>query len=246
MKHQLLIFTIIVILTNLLHTVMAQQNYPQGLYMTFDEIKRHQPSVTTDIKVVKRTKFDISMYGVNDYKLEPTDKTFKKMIRKKAWAYSDGDTLYLNCKKFIFQPCYAKVQDAGDYLMFDASMSKLSQEYYNNIAKSVMVGYLFGAIGSSLKAASDAQKRYHYVADANTGLAYFVSLDYLDEILSKRHDAVYPEFQTDLKVLNTISNNEQFERTEKLLVDSTSNTSTNKIRRSPTNWYCAMISKCLT
>jgi len=217
MKH--LIFLIIVIMTNWLHTVMAQQNYPQGLYMTFDEIKRHQPSVTTDIKVVKRTKFDISMNGGNDYKLEPADKTFKKTIKKKAWAYSDGDSLYLNCKKFIFQPWYAKVQDAGDYLMFDACMSKLSQDYYKNMAESAMVGYLFGIIGGSLMAASDAQKRYHYVVDSNSGFAYFVSLDYLDEILSKRNDAVYPEFQTDLKALNTISNNEQFERTEKLLVD---------------------------
>ena len=30
MKHQLLIFTIIVILTNWLHTAMAQQNYHKG------------------------------------------------------------------------------------------------------------------------------------------------------------------------------------------------------------------------
>ena len=219
MKHQLLIFTIIVILTNWLHTAMAQQNYPQGLYMTFDEIKRHQPSATPDIKVVKRTKFDIIMYGGNDYKLEPTDKTFKKIIKKKAWAYSDGDTLYLNCKKFIFQPWYAKVQDTGDYLMFDACMSKISQDYYKNMAESAVVGYLFGIVGGSLMAASDAQKRYHYVADANTGFVHFVSLDYLDEILSKRDDNVYPKFQTDLKALKTISDREQFESAEKILVD---------------------------
>ena len=103
--------------------------------------------------------------------------------------------------------------------MFDACMSKISQDYYKNMAESAVVGYLFGIVGGSLMAASDAQKRYHYVADANTGFTYFVSLDYLDEILSKRDDNVYPKFQTDLKALKTINDREQFESAEKILVD---------------------------
>ena len=63
---------------------MSQNRYPQGLYMSFDEIRQHQPSVLCSLQVVRRSNFDISMNGGNDYKIESDDKAYKKSIKKKA------------------------------------------------------------------------------------------------------------------------------------------------------------------
>ncbi len=196
----------------------AQQPFPQGLYMSLDEIRQHQPSVTTSLDVVKRSSFDIKMNGGNDYKIESSDKSWKKNIKKKAWAYSDGDTLYINCRMVKAQPWYAKVLEPGKYLIFDAAYAKHTQEYRNDVAKSATVGYMFGLLGGFIYAASSTPGRLHYALDVKTGLLYVINLDFIFGRLSTEEDDVFYEFQKDLKAFETIQNDEQREKTVELLV----------------------------
>jgi len=85
----------------------AQQKYPKGLYMSYEEILSRSPSVLDSINVVVRTHSEISMVGGNDYKLE-SEIVANKILKRKAYAYSDGDTLFINCKHYNAQPWYAR------------------------------------------------------------------------------------------------------------------------------------------
>ena len=92
--------------TVLAMNLLAQaESFPKGAYMKIEEIKGKSPSNPLDLMVIKRTKGDIKMMGGNDYKLESADKTVEgKTLRRELLAYSNGDTLYLNCMTYKLQP----------------------------------------------------------------------------------------------------------------------------------------------
>ncbi len=52
--------------------------YPKGVYMSFDEIKRKSPSIMAQLDIERRTKGNIKMNGGNDYKLFKSDKSISK------------------------------------------------------------------------------------------------------------------------------------------------------------------------
>lgn len=192
---------------------MSQNRYPQGLYMSFDEIRQHQPSVLCSLQVVRRSNFDISMNGGNDYKIESDDKAYKKSIKKKAWAYSDGDTLYINCLKFKAQPWYAKVDGYGKYLLFYGGISTQVNEYF----KTSLASFMFGIVGGAIASASAAHLRYYYAVDTDTGKMNLITLQFLDKVLSARDASIYTEFQKDTHSIDSVKNEEQKAETEKVI-----------------------------
>ncbi|WP_167619135.1 DUF6563 family protein [Maribellus sediminis] len=157
-----------------------QHNYPKGAYMSFDEIVNKTPSQQFDLEVIKRTNGDIKMVGGNDYKISSEDKSLKKTIKKEVWAYSNGDTLYLNCFQYKVQPWYAKVISDGDYLVFRGGLSQLSNKQKEQMA---MASY-FGAIGGAFAGAKMAMMRFLYVIDKSTNEISTVTPELLDKLLA--------------------------------------------------------------
>src|SRR5690606_19623331 len=108
------IIFIVALLLNAINSNSQTNHFPKGAYMSFDEILNKNPSKQLDLQIVKRTTGDIRMNGGNDYKFESEDKSIpQKVIKKDIWAYSLGDTLYLNCSKFFMQTWYAPLISDG-------------------------------------------------------------------------------------------------------------------------------------
>ncbi len=166
-------------------TFAQPQKYPKGAYMSFDEIVSKTPSEQYDLEVIKRTAGDIKMVGGNDYKIESKDKSVKKSVLKKdMWAYSDGDTLYLNCFQYKVQPWYSRVLSDGDYLVIRAGLSQQSDEQ----KAQMQMGYYFGAIGGAIAGAKLAMLRFLYVIDKNTNEIFTVTPESLENLLSGNKD----------------------------------------------------------
>ncbi|MCG6190478.1 DUF6563 family protein [Maribellus maritimus] len=158
-----------------------QQNYPKGAYMSFDEIVNKTPSQQYDFDVERRTNGDIKMVGGNDYKISSADKSIKKkFIKKEMWAYSNGDTLYINCFQYKIQPWYASVISDGKYLVVRAGLSQLSDEQKEQMA---MASY-FGAIGGAIAGAKMAMMRFLYIIDKSTNEISTVTPELLEKLLA--------------------------------------------------------------
>ena len=159
--------------------------FPKGVYLSFEEIKQKSPSVFEELEVERRTKGDIKMNGGNDYKLFTSDKSIsKKTIKKQYYAYSDGDSLYINCIHYQIQPWYAPVLSDGKFLVIRGGLSidrKIQKEQLDNQAQ---FGYMFGAVGGALQGAKLAMLRFIYVIDKETNKITTVSSAYLRELLS--------------------------------------------------------------
>lgn len=183
----------------------AQEKYPKGLYMSFEEIVNKTPSVTDEVEVIKRTSFDIVMVGGNDYKLKSATLS-KRVLKKKAFAYSDGDSLYINCRKYKAQPWYAKVTDAGEYLVFSAGMSKISK-------KSDYALLFFGALGG----AAAAQIRYMYAVKIDGNEFDIIDLDFLDKALKGK--SCYGDFEKDRNNAKAANNRDQRDLAYKMIAD---------------------------
>lgn len=161
--------------------VQAQQDsYPKGSYMNFEEIRSKSPTGPVSVSIEKRTKGEIRMNGGNDYELVATDGSVSKsVLKKKIAAYSDGDTLYLNCLPLKLQIWYAKVLDGGKFLVFLAGIptDKRLQP------KGAQIASAFGALGGAIGGASLALKRYLYIIGTTSGKLTLVTADTLGKLL---------------------------------------------------------------
>jgi hypothetical protein len=167
-------------------TANSQTNYfPKGAYMSFEEIINRNPSKQLSLRIVKRTRGEIKMNGGNDYKFESNNDSIpQKTIKKEIWAYSLGDTLYLNCLKFAMQTWYAPLISDGKYLVLKAGLSNFVEEQ----KKQREIGYSFGAVGGAIQGAKLATLRFLYVIDKNTQKAITVTTEKMQEILGGRND----------------------------------------------------------
>jgi len=160
--------------------------YPKGAYMSYEEILSKSPSVSAELEIERRTKGDIKMSGGNDYKLFKPDKSIKKKtIKKKYYAYSDGDSLYINCIHYKIQAWYTPVLSEGRFFVIRGGIStdpKIQKEQLDNQAQ---LGYMFGAVGGAFQGAKLAMLRFIYVIDKETNQITTVSNDYLKECLQE-------------------------------------------------------------
>lgn len=190
----------------LLQVAMAQQQYPRGIYMSFEEIQNKQPSMPDSATVKKRSGFDISMVGGNDYRIKSKEKSVKKVLKRKAWAYSTGDTLYINCRHYKAQTWYAKVCNNGNYLLFDAGMSKLTKK---DNAGMVVAGAAFGALGGAMAGAAMAQMRYPYALEVNTNTLYLITINFIDMVMKNKGTSAYATFQNEKKGIEMMRDSRQ-------------------------------------
>lgn len=129
------------------------------------------------------------MNGGNDYKLFKSDKSIpKKSIKKEYFAYSDGDSLYMNCIHYKIQPWYTPVLSDGEFLVIRGGLSMTQKVQKEQLDNQAQFGYMFGAVGGAIQGAKLAMLRFIYVIDKETNQIRTVSSDYLREILSTTPD----------------------------------------------------------
>ncbi|MEP4531895.1 MAG: DUF6563 family protein [Cyclobacteriaceae bacterium] len=154
--------------------------YPKGVYMSFEEIISKSPSVTAELEIERRTSGDIKMNGGNDYKIHSIDKSIsKKTIKKEIWAYSSGDTLFINGFQYKIQPWYTNLILDGRFLVFKAGLS----QYGDKQQEQLQMGYYFGAIGGAIQGAKLAMLRFLYVVDKETGEIDTITPDKIKQLL---------------------------------------------------------------
>ncbi len=129
------------------YTQAEQIKYPEGAYLSFEELVNKAPSRQLNLQIAKRTRSDIAIAGGNDYKLVTEDKSIKRsVLRKEILAWSTGDTLYLNCLPYKVQPGYAKVISDGDLLVIKAGISSNPKEYKEQMQSAAVFGATVGAL----------------------------------------------------------------------------------------------------
>ncbi|MBE6321503.1 MAG: hypothetical protein E7073_00560 [Bacteroidales bacterium] len=73
------------------HSATAQEKYPQGIYMSLEEIVSKTPSVKDSAQIIKLKGCPNDR---NDYVLKSEDKKTKKLLKKKPGLTQTG-TLYI-------------------------------------------------------------------------------------------------------------------------------------------------------
>lgn len=163
----------------------SQGLYPKGWYMSFEEIKTKSPSKNYELEIEKRTNSDIKMNGGNDYKLISPDKTVKrKVLKKEIFAFSTGDSLYINCLPYKLQSWYSNIISDGEYFVFTAGipMDETMQ------SKEMQAGMAFGAVGGAFAGASLAMRRFLYILNLETNNVEMVDVEVMNKALKD-----YPE-----------------------------------------------------
>ena len=174
MKYSLIAFIISLFVFS---GTMAQMNkFPNGIYLSLEQLKNQTPVYDVNLEIIKRFSGDIAMIGGNDYKLEsPNDSIEKKYIKKTIYAYVKGDSILLNCFPHKLQIWYARALTSGNFLVFKACMT-------NKEATGVAIfgGVIGGAIASG--------KRYLNVLSLRTGNVRELTKEYLIERLKDKQD----------------------------------------------------------
>ena len=131
-----------------------------GAYKNFEEFINNEPSFQCDFIVKKRSSFDISMNGGNDYKVKPNDSiaTYYK-IKKEFWGVCDGENIYINCYKIGKGVHYSKLSIKGTVAIFYAFAGKITNE-----------AFMFGPIVGAMAGASAAHERDLFILELKNGL----------------------------------------------------------------------------
>ncbi len=156
--------------------------FPNGIYMTLEQLRKRKPTFDADFTVIRRTQGDIGMNGGNDYEIKSTiDSINKKFIKKTMVAYVRNDSVFINCIHYGIGTWYALSLSHGPFLTFKGCMS--SEQSASEVSP---YGMMFGAIGGGLAGASAAKKRFPYVLSLRTGNVKSLNKGYLQERLKEK------------------------------------------------------------
>jgi|JI10StandDraft_1071094.scaffolds.fasta_scaffold940090_1 hypothetical protein len=136
--------SILLLLVGLTPVLCAQEfEYPEGVYMSWDEVKLKSPSQHFQVLVEERSNTDIATNGGNQYKVVPVDSVPKKTIKQKIWAVSDGKDLYLNGYPFNIQSSYMKAEHIGTRVIIVQGVAR--NEDVPGIAGGLVVAMIVGS-----------------------------------------------------------------------------------------------------
>ncbi|WP_276165784.1 DUF6563 family protein [Zobellia alginiliquefaciens] len=195
-------FFSIVFLTCFFTNLNAQTPYPQGVYMSIEEIQNKTPSKEIELIVEKRSKSDIKMSGGNDYRLISEDKSVsKKDIRKHILAYSNNDTLFINCTKYKLQNRYAPVRNNGRFLLFTAGIAQDTNTYNYQIEETKTATFWsdFGAIGGGIQGIKLALLRFPYLLDTKNNTVTYLNTFALRKLLADHDLALLQKYDEEKK-----------------------------------------------
>jgi len=190
--------------------------FPKGVYRSLEELRLMQPSDHRDVLIeTKKCAYDVTetprcIYGIvaTEAWVDPSE------IVKVVWAYSNGDSLFLNCRHFKkLHSQYALALSGNRYFTFYA--------FSGNSAAYVPAIILGGAVGAAIvggvKAASTGDEVALYVLDSNTGDVNYVDSEFMFNFLSKAYPALISKYNkepfrnrsaTHLKYFEMINNGE--------------------------------------
>lgn len=152
---------ILVVLTCYSCGLTAQTSFPKGVYLSWEELATKSPSTDhEDIVVTERSQGDMVLMGGNAFKVE-CESCKKRKIRKKWFAYSDGNHLYINCFPLGLENHFAQVIEEGYYMLFKA---------VPNSYDAAVAGLMFGVVGALAVSAATAHKWNFYLLDHGTGM----------------------------------------------------------------------------
>jgi hypothetical protein len=202
-------------------------DYPKGVYKTYNDLMAKKPSKKCELTIAKRSIKDIKLQGGGDFNLYSYNNCIKnKKIKNDVFAYSNGDSLFINGKLITGRAGYGLVEEFGRFLLFKAGVAQFGQ--MNNIQRTsypymyadgkeaekrkfnavtndgsdLAVGLLFGVVGAAIKAAGDGRAglisnfRFYYVIDQKHNQIKTLDINVMREFLDD-----YPEL---LKEYNKI------------------------------------------
>lgn len=211
MRRRLLI--IIATALSCLGYAQNKMNYPQGIYMSIEEVNNQTPSMDSRLNWEKRTQGDIKMWGGNDYELTSDDNSIKKKtIKKEIFAYSDGEYMFVNGFKFNLNQGYALVESIGKFLVFKAGISN------DRAQQEMQLGWMFGGIVGGIQGAYLATLRFPYIVDMESGKLTCVNEEVLTSLLTDYEDLLI-DFRAEdnkkcdviIKYLNVLNEQQQSE-----------------------------------
>jgi hypothetical protein len=149
--------------------------YPKGVYANISELRDKQPSIQHAVIIEKRTISDIRMNGGNDYKIISKDGSIKNSVfKKEVFAYSTGDSLFLNGFSLKIQPWFTlMLKMHNNDLIFSAAISNSDAGAY---------AFMGGAIGGAMA----ATKRHLYTLDLSSGKLQRMCITKMNSLLSDR------------------------------------------------------------
>jgi hypothetical protein len=179
---------VILILTTYTSVFSQSVEFPKGTYMTVQELIARKPSNPySSYKITQREQKDIFMNGGNDYKIEPlNDSISLKIIKKKAFAISVDNILYINGRPLDLWNWYCTSKLVGNLIFFKAGPCvKQSSPLATNAQP------IGGAIGSGMA----ALKRFLYCIDLKNGQVDIVSENNIDSLLKQKDDNLLNQFK---------------------------------------------------
>jgi len=148
---------------------------PDGVYMNLDQLRNRTPQFNADFNITRRTQGDIGFNGGNDYEIKsPVDSMNKHFLKKEVYAYVKNDSFFLNGFQQQLGTWYAYCFTYGNFITFKGTTSNKAMSEQTGSS-----GFMFGAIGGAISAASAAKKRYLYVLSMRTGNVKFLDKEYL-------------------------------------------------------------------
>jgi hypothetical protein len=110
-------------------TLSAQDfEFPRGVYMTYNELMDRKPSKDCEFSVTEKTNVAIRLIGGGRYSMETTKRCLKsKKVKNEVFAYSSGDSLFINSKLITGSPGYVLVTEFGRFLLFKSGLAQFGK-----------------------------------------------------------------------------------------------------------------------
>lgn len=148
-------------------SLYGQTTYPEGIYMSRKDLVKKKPSDSLELS--------ISPTGDGfSYQVKRTSKDLKrKVIRKRIWAISTGEALYLNGYHIDFDyGLYLKTEHEGKYLLYQGGVTA---------GDGAMIAFGGGIAAATIAGAA----KWLYAWNPKTGDNYKINKTTLEEWLEK-------------------------------------------------------------
>ena len=157
------------------------------VYSNLKDLLANDGNLVEGLKVEKRTKNNIVLYGGADYRITANNKSMCKYLKNRCFAVQVDTLLYVNCKKLRYKRLrfgawYAPAVQLGKKIYFCAM--PLGSVVGGNFVEEDDVK-LGGNIGDALAASSLVTKRVCYELNAETGKIEFLDKNKMVELLKK-------------------------------------------------------------
>lgn len=158
----------------------------QIMYSNLKNLVEERGDTVTSLRVEKRTKNLIYMWGGADYRISVDENSgMSRYLKSRCYAVRVDTSLYVNCRKmrykrYRFGNWYAPAMWVRGKIYFSAQ--PLGQAATGTTVPS-SVNKLRGEIGDAINASGLVDERVYYELDPETGKADFVSRDKLLQLL---------------------------------------------------------------